>query len=119
MKMTFSQNDLQFLEYVREDIEFDLDIETGNIQCHSSKYNALSSKDSYALSYQGGKAYRLATLILPYVKLKTDYVQWIIDTWEGRWTEDGKHDRIFLQHQHDNRPGRRAAATTKRKDTQK
>jgi len=119
LKLSFSQNNHKFLEELRDDIEFDLGIETGKVQVHSSRYNKLSSKDSYSLSFQGGKAYRLACLIRPYSKLKTDYLQWIIDTWEGRWNSNGTHNREFLQQQHDNRPGRRAAATTKRKDSQK
>ena len=120
MKLSFSQNDEPFLEVVRIMIAEYTGIETGKLQCRPAKYNRLSVNDNFTLSYQGGKAHDLAVALLPYSLLKTAHLQWIIDTWEGRWVEDKQvHNRVFLQAQHDNRPGRRAAATTKRKDAQK
>ena len=118
MKMVFSQNNSTTLEEIRRRIYEATKIETGVLQEHTG-YNKLSDNTSYALSFQGSKAYELAKALLPWIVAKRDYLEWIIYTWENRMSDDGKTTNMnFLERQHEKRPGRRAAATTKRKGAQ-
>lgn len=117
LKMSFSQNDYETLEVVRQRVYETTGLETGKLQV-SKGHNKLSAKACYHLSYQGGKAFELAKAILPWSVFKREHLQWIIYTWENRMLAVGKFNNIdFLLQQHLNRPGRRAAAETNQDDT--
>jgi hypothetical protein len=107
MTLKIHQNDRSCLETIASDLERIVGV-TGSITGSTPGHNKLSSNVNYSLQYQGGKGCAVAKALLPYVRVKQDYLKWYVFTWEHRWAEDEKTiDRVFFEQQHLNRPGRR------------